>query len=202
MRRPGSVWERLGRKLVFNAPVSLSFAFLSFVVLILSELTGGSSNRLLFSVYRCPLNRLSAFLRFFFHVLGHQNYAHFSGNMLLVLVLGPSLEERYGSLNILYCILITAFLTGLVQFVFFPSSAVLGASGIVFMMIVLSSMVGVSDRRLPVTALLVLVFYLGEEIIEGLFTSDNISHLSHVIGGLCGAVFGFALSGRWARRPR
>ena len=184
------------KRLLFNAPVSLSFAFISFAVLILNFFTKGKSNLLFFSVYRCPLNTVPSFFRFFLHVLGHENYAHFSGNMLLVLVLGPGLEERYGSRKLLICIVITALLTGIIQFLFFPSVRVLGASGIVFMMIVLSSMAGMRDKRLPLAALLVLVFYLGGEIADGLFTKDNISQLSHVIGGLCGAEFGFIFAGK------
>lgn len=184
------------KKLSFNAPVTLGFTFLSLIVLILGYITKGKSNLLLFSVYRCRLNTISSYLRFFLHILGHENYAHFSGNMLLLLVLGAGLEERYGSRKLLICIVITAFLTGLIQFLFFPSVRVLGASGVVFMMIVLSSMSGMRDKRLPLTALLVLVFYLGGEIVDGLFSQDNISQLSHVIGGLCGAEFGFLFVGR------
>ena len=62
------------------------------------------------------------------------------------------------------------------------------------LLIVLSSMVGFSDGRIPLTLILVLVFYLGQEIYDGLFTKDNISHITHIIGGLCGCMFGFALA--------
>jgi membrane associated rhomboid family serine protease len=48
--------------------------------------------------------------------------------------------------------------------------------------------------RIPITLLFVLLFYLGREVLDGLFTHDSISQLSHIIGGGCGAVLGFLLS--------
>ncbi|MCD8125422.1 MAG: rhomboid family intramembrane serine protease, partial [Lachnospiraceae bacterium] len=81
--------------------------------------------------------------------------------------------------------------TGIVNMVFFPGIALMGASGIVFMMMILSSVVSVRRGEIPLTLILVAVIYLGQEVYDGLFTSDNISHLSHIIGGACGCVFGF-----------
>jgi MFS family permease len=46
----------------------------------------------------------------------------------------------------------------------------------------------------------VFVFYIGGEIVDGLFSRDNISHLSHILGGLSGAVLGYALERRAARK--
>ena len=109
-------------------------------------------------------------------------------------MLGPNLEDRFGSWNVLCAILVTAVISGLVQFFFFPGTALLGASGIVFMMILLSSFGGVRNGTIPTTLILVAVFYLGDEIWNGIFVQDNISQLTHIIGGLCGTVFGFALS--------
>jgi len=56
---------------------------------------------------------------------------------------------------------VTALVTGLVQFIFFPHSALLGASGIVFMMIVLSSFTESRGGGIPITLILVVIFYLG-----------------------------------------
>ena len=41
-------------------------------------------------------------------------------------------------------------------------------------------------------AVLVAVFYIGGEIIDGLFLKDNVSQLTHIIGGVCGGAFGLA----------
>ena len=186
------------RKLVirFNAPVILTFALLSLLVLALDALTGGYTTTKFFCVYRSSLSDITTYIRFFGHVLGHSDYEHYMGNMLLLLLVGPALEEKYGSNTITMTLLVTALVTGLVQFIFFPSSALLGASGIVFMMIVLSSFTEMKKDGIPVTLILVVIFYLGGEIMDGIRGNDSVSQLTHIVGGLCGMVFGFSLKGR------
>ncbi len=178
-------------RISMNAPVILTFTLLCLCALILGALTGGHATVQFFEVYRCPLSDPLAYLRFFTHVLGHSGYAHFINNIVLILVLGPSLEERYGSLSITFVILLTALISGLIQFTFFPNTALLGASGVVFAMILLSSFSGAKQGTIPVTLLLVAVFYIGGELKDALTVHDNISHLTHIIGGLCGTGFGF-----------
>lgn len=180
-------------RLQYNSPVVLSFALASLAALILGVVTGGRSTRLLFSVYRAPLSDLLTWPRFVLHVLGHSSYQHYIGNMMMILVVGPSLEEKYGSRPLLWAIGITALVSGLVQWLFFPHTALLGASGIVFMMIVMSSLAGMKDGYIPITLILVLVLYVGGEIIDGVVLSDNVSQLTHVIGGVCGAFLGLSL---------
>ena len=109
---------------------------------------------------------------------------------MMILILGPGLEERYGSRRILVCIVITAFVSGLVHWLCFPGVMLLGASGIVFMMIVMSYLAGMKNGYIPVTLILVLVLYLGSEIRDAVVLTDNVSQLSHIIGGACGAVLG------------
>lgn len=186
-------------KLSYNAPVALTFAILSLIALILGNITNGWTTFHLFSVYRAPLSDPLTWVRFFGHVLGHSGYAHYIGNIVLILVLGPNLEDRFGSWNVLWAILITAFISGLVQFIFFPNTMLLGASGIVFMMILLSSFGGVRNGVVPITLILVAVFYLGGELWDAIFVDDNVSQLTHIIGGLCGTLFGFILSKRKKR---
>ena len=177
----------------FNAPVVLSFAIISLLVLVLDSVTGGASTARLFCVYRAPLTDPLTYVRFFTHVLGHSGYSHYMSNMLLLLLVGPPLEEKYGWKKMVWFMAATALVTGLVQFIFFPNSALLGASGIVFMMIVLSSFTAARKGEIPVTLILVVIFYLGGEIMDGLFKQDNVSQIAHIVGGLCGLVFGFTV---------
>ena len=183
------------RKIIFqyNAPTTLTFSVIAFAVLLLGYFTGGASTIKLFSVYRAPLTDPFTYLRFFTHVLGHADISHYAGNITLLLVIGPTLEERYGSLTILLAIVITAFVAGLIQFIFFPGTALLGASGIVFMMIIMASLGGMQGGGIPMTLILVFVVYIGGEIFDGLVLRDNVSQLTHVIGGICGAVLGITM---------
>ncbi len=180
----------------FNAPVVLTFALLSLLALLLGEVTGGRTTFAFFSVYRASLRDPLTYIRFFGHVLGHANYTHYMGNMLLFLLIGPPLEEKYGSKPLLKMIAVTALITGLIHFLLFPGSSLLGASGIVFMMIVLSSFTETKRGGIPLTLILVVALYLGQELLAGLRSADDVSQLTHIIGGLCGIYFGFSLQRR------
>lgn len=184
----------------YNAPVVLTFAILSLVTIPLNVLTAGWTTPHLFSVYRCSLLDALAYVRFFGHVLGHSGLSHYYGNMLLMLLVGPPLEEKYGSRQLLLYIAATALATGLAEFILFPGHALLGASGVVFMMIVLSSFTSTSRGAVPVTMILVVILYLGKEIVNGVTGVDNISQLAHIVGGVCGIVIGFTAAGTKKRR--
>ena len=177
----------------YNAPVVLSFALLSLAALLLGKLTNGWTTAKLFSVYHSSLRDILTYPRFVLHVLGHSSYSHYINNMMMILVIGPALEEKYGSRNLFWSIFLTSLVSGIVQWLFFPGTALLGASGIVFMMIVMSSLSGMRDGQIPLTLILVVVLYLGGEIVDGVVLKDNVSQLTHVIGGLCGAFLGLSL---------
>ena len=129
------------------------------------------------------------YLRLFTHVLGHANWAHYFGNFMMILLLGPILEEKYGSARLALMIAVTAFVTGLLHILFSPFG-ILGASGVVFMMILLASITNMEAGRIPLTLILVLVLYLGQEVVTWVSTDTNVAHSAHIIGGLCGAAFG------------
>ena len=174
----------------YNAPVILSFFFISLIVLILNKITNDKANRLLFSNYRSSLLNPLTYIRLFTHIFGHQNWNHFMNNFLLILLIGPMMEEKYGSINILLMILIAAGVIGLLNMIF-SKSRITGASGIVFMLIVISSFVNISNGKIPLTLILVFIFYIINEIISGMIKKDNVSHFAHIIGALCGVIFGF-----------
>ncbi len=182
-------------RLQYNSPVILTMTLLSAAALLLNYLTGGWTNRAIFSVYRSGWLNPMTYIRMFTYVLGHANYSHFFGNYMMILLAGPMLEEKYGSKALLKMIAVTAFITALIQIIFFPSHALLGASGILFMMILLSSFSNLQKGRIPITLILVAVIYLSGEIIDGVIhPNDGVSQLAHIIGGLCGTVFGWAIT--------
>ena len=178
------------KKIHYNSPVVLTFFFLSLAALVLGEVTQGWTTQHLFSVYRSPMRPLF-FVRLLGHVLGHSGYAHFAGNMVLFLVIGPPLEEKYGSRSLLAGILLTALVSGILQCALFSGYALLGASGIVFMLILLSSLAGMKTGSIPLTLILVAVIYLGQEIWDAVMVRDNVAHFMHLVGGACGTGFGF-----------
>ena len=183
-------------KIKYNAPVILSFSLLSLLVLLIGNWTDGYSTSLLFCVYRAPLTDPLFYLRLFTHVLGHASWPHYFSNIMYILLLGPILEEKYGSRSLLFGILLTAFVTGSAHLFLNGGVALLGASGIVFMLILLASFASFRQGTIPLTFLLIAGIYIGNEIITGITTADNISQMSHIIGGACGAFLGCFLNRR------
>ena len=184
---------RILKKIDYNSPVVLSFVFLSFVVLILGYITKGFTTRLFFCVYRSSPLDLLTYVRLVGHVLGHANLSHHINNMMMLLLVGPMLEEKYGSKLLFEMMFITAVITGLANNMLFPTG-LLGASGIVFMMIILSSVTSVKEGKIPLTLIVVVILYLGEQVAAGIFSADNISQLTHIVGGVCGGVFGMMMN--------
>ena len=178
------------KRIQYNAPVTLTFALLSALVLGLDYYTGGTSNRLLFMVYRAPLTDPLMYLRLFTHALGHSGVAHYINNFIIILLVGPMLEEKYGAKWLIIMMVVTAFVTGVLWIVMSPY-AKLGASGIVFMLILLSSFANRQKGRIPLTLILAVAIYLGREVISAATMDDNIAYMSHIVGGVCGALFGF-----------
>ena len=181
-------------KITFNAPVVLGFVLICFVVTLINYATKGKSNRLLFMTYHSSLRSLLTYLRFFTHVLGHDGWGHFIGNASYLLLLGPMLEEKYGSKKILEVMVITAFVTGLVNYIFFWNVALCGVSGIVFAFILMTSFTGFKDREIPLSFILVAIVFIGQQVYDGITVKDNISQISHIVGGVIGSVAGYSLN--------
>lgn len=188
--------------ITLNSVVVLVFVFLCFLATLLGRLTGGDMTRRFFMTYHSSLLSPLTYLRFFTHVFGHGGWDHFMGNASYLLILGPMLEEKHGSKTLVEIIAITAFITGIVNYVFFPGVALCGASGVVFAFIILASFTGFREGEIPLTFLLVAILYIGQQMIQGLTIRDNISNMAHIVGGMVGAVTGYVLNKRSRRSYR
>lgn len=188
--------DKIGRglgKLHYNSPVILTYTICALIVLGLGYLSRGSITSTLFVVQRGSLLSPLTYIRFFTHILGHANWEHYISNFMVILLIGPMLEEKYGSKRLLFMILFTALITGIINTIFF-TTGLLGASGIAFMLILLGSFANVKEGSIPLTVIMVAGLYIGNEIINGMFSYDNISHTTHIIGGMCGGILGYILN--------
>lgn len=181
------------KRITFNSPVILFYVIFCGVVLALNAITGGYTNKMFFVCYGHPdLFQPLTYLRFLTHIFGHSSLSHYINNMMYILLLGPIVEEHFGSWNLAIMIVITGAGTGILNGLLF-STGIIGASGIVFMLIIISAFTYMKNSKIPVTLLLVTVAYLGQEIYDGIVLDDNISHFGHLIGGVFGIVFGIIL---------
>lgn len=181
-------------KLSFNAPVTLSFVIICFLATLLGVCTGGIITQNFFMTYHSSLLNPMTYIRFITHIFGHSGWSHFIGNASYLLLLGPMLEEKYGSGKLMEIITFTAFVTGLFNYIFFWNTALCGASGVVFAFIVLASFTEVKEGEIPLTFVLVVIIFIGQQVYEGIFVHDNVSNISHIIGGLIGSVMGYNLN--------
>ncbi|HZV71235.1 MAG TPA: rhomboid family intramembrane serine protease [Saprospiraceae bacterium] len=177
-------------KLKFNSPVILGFSLACVAVFILDKLMVGhlmSSFRLEHVSLSDPMSVLTLFT----HVLGHVSWDHLIGNLTFILLVGPIVEEKYGAKLTLLMILFTAFMTGIFNILFFHTG-LLGASGIVFMLILLASFTNSKHGEIPITFILIALLFIGKEVVQSL-SKDQISQFAHIMGGICGSVFGFVM---------
>jgi rhomboid protease GluP len=183
----------MSMRIRYNAPVILSFTLISTAVLFLDQFFGFRLTRSFFIVYPAfdPGSAVS-YLRLFTHVAGHRDWVHLMSNFSFILLIGPILEEKYRSGPMLAMLLLTALVTGILNVLFF-STALMGASGVVFMLILLSSFTNIRAGEIPLTFLLIVVLFLAKEVTSA-FAQDNISQFAHIIGGICGSMFGFLLT--------
>ncbi|MCR5686859.1 MAG: rhomboid family intramembrane serine protease [Lachnospiraceae bacterium] len=181
-------------KITYNAPVTLGIVAVSLVATVLGLVTGGAVLEALFMTYRSPIYYPTTWLRAFTHIFGHADLSHYAGNMSYILLLGPMLEEKYSSKTLAGVVAVTAVATSLVNFIIFPHSALCGASGVVFAFILLSSFTGFREGEIPVTFILVAVFFIGQQVFEGIAVRDNISNTAHIVGGIIGGALGYAFN--------
>jgi membrane associated rhomboid family serine protease len=181
-------------RIKYNAPTVLTFAFVSAAALLLSQtllrfypleegwFTVPGKGAFNPASFRCWITLVT-------HVAGHAGWTHLISNFSVILLIGPILEEYYGSRYLLIMILCTALATGLLNILFF-STGLMGASGVVFMMILLASFTNFTAGEIPLTFILILVLYLGREIFNS-FSSNDVSEFAHIVGGFAGSLFGF-----------
>lgn len=182
-------------KFDYNAPVILTYFFICFMILIIDKICKGKFSAIFFTTYKNDslLNPLTYF-KLISHSLGHADWNHLYSNFIKILLIGPLIEEKYGSLNLLVILILTSLIIGIVNKIL-GKGGILGASGIAYMLILLSSFVNIENGKIPITIALIIMFFVIDEVIK-LFRrkKDGISHLGHVTGAICGLVFGILTS--------
>lgn len=178
-------------RITYNSPVVLTFTLAAVVVFCLTRLITPLQAWFTANPH---LDSIQSYVALFSHILGHASWEHLLGNFMLILLIGPILEERHGSGPLLIMILLTALITGVANAAL-SSAGLMGASGIVFMMILLASMANVRGGEIPLTFIAIAILYLGGEVVRS-FHNDNISQLAHLVGGAAGGAFGFFIAGK------
>ena len=75
------------------------------------------------------------------------------------------------------------------------SSVQLGASGIAFMLILLTSLSETRIGKVPLTFIIQVCVWVYSEAVGCIFASDSVSHSAHLVGALVGSIAGYELHG-------
>eukprot|EP00501_MAST-03F_sp_TOSAG23-6_P000913 GSMAST32.ASY1.ANO1.949.1 assembled CDS len=189
-----------------DSPVTTLFIFACFIVQFLNSVPGINFAVNLFAVPSLDhfnvFSPLSWFKLLFGHAVAHANWAHFNGNVVNLLLVMPACERAFGASNMIQLLFIVTFSSGLTHMFLGPkNTAQLGASGVVFAMILLNSLievnkddgVGGSKRgQIPLTFVCQFLFWINNEIICQLWSEGkHISHLAHLTGAFVGVFAGY-----------
>lgn len=197
--------EEIISKFDYNAPVILTYFFICLIILMIDKLCKGKFSATFFTTYKNDslLNPLTYF-KLISHSLGHADWDHLYSNFIKILLIGPLIEEKYGSINLLIAMILTSLIIGIVNKIL-GKGGILGASGVAYMLILLSSFVNMENGKISITLTLIILFFVVDEVIK-LFRrkKDGVSHLGHITGAICGIILGMlALNGldfnKWIR---
>ena len=174
-------------KIKYNSPVILTYTIISIVVLSISF------SHSVAGIFTSPASLTFSDPLFYFRLIsytvGHAGWAHLIGNLMIILLVGPLLEEKYGSARLLEMFIITAVATAILNAAIFSNSLV-GGSGLAFMLILLGSFSNIKSKEIPLTFIIIAVLFIGNEVAATLKV-DRISQFSHLAGGFIGAFYGF-----------
>lgn len=184
----------------YNAPVSLTFSILCLVAFVLEKflLEKMVPDLHLFtsltkqgSEFAFVASNPVHYVRLITYVFGAVNWNQLFISLILVLLLGPSLEINYGGKLLFVMMLISSFVSGVVS-ACFSAVTLSGASSVIFMMIILSSYSAIEKKKMPLSLIFVFIFFFAKENMEMLAeTSCFYPVLISLLGGFLGCVFGF-----------
>ena len=55
-------------------------------------------------------------------------------------------------------------------------------------------MIDFREGEIPITFILVAAIFIGQQVYEGIAVQNNISNITHIVGGIVGAIIGYELN--------
>ena len=185
-------------KVSYDAPVTLSFVIICALFFLLN--TYVIKNGALLKVLASPTTQAGAlpfiakqpvsYLRLLLYIFGAGDASVLITNLILIMLLGPAMEERYGSVIIGIMIFVSALFSGVLNACFCEASLV-GAVPVVSMMIFLNAFMSFSKKKFPLSFVAVMVFFVVLQIVSG---AGAVKIIICIAGGLCGSLFAFLTS--------
>ena len=185
-------------KVSYDAPVTLTFVIICAVLFLLNTflIKNGAMDKLLSSPTSTAgslpfiVSQPLSYLRLLLYIFGAGEGSVLITNLILIMLLGPAMEERYGSVIIGIMIFVSALFSGVLNACFCMESLT-GAVPVVSMMIFLNAFMSFSKKKFPLSFAAVMVLFVVLEVFGG---AGAIRIIICIAGGLCGSLFAFLTS--------
>ena len=194
---------KLNIKVAYDAPVTLTFVIVCAIIFLLNMLLAkGGKTGGLEKIFASPTNQTGvlpfipsvplSYVRLLFYIFGAAagEASVLFTNLILIMLLGPAMEERYGSAIIGIMIFVSALFSGVLN-ACFCSDCLIGAVPVVCMMIFLNAFMSFSKKKFPLSFAAVMVFFVLLQIFSG---AGVVQIIICIAGGLCGSLFAFLTS--------
>ena len=190
--------KKFNLKFSYDAPVTLSFVIISALLFLLSNyiIKNGALAGILASptsqagslpfIVKAPLS----YLRLFLYVFGSDEVTNYITDILIILMLGPAMEERYGSVIIGIMLFVSALFSGVLN-ASFCAESLIGPVPLVCMMTFLTAFMSFSNKTVPITFIATIIAFGYLAINSGM---GALRFIICIAGGLCGSLFAFLTS--------
>ena len=195
--------KKIKLNFVFDAPVTISFCLISVILFAVNQFAfkGSLDGRILSSPTTLAgpvpfiVSNPASYFRLFLYAFSAQDWILLFTNLMFLLMLGPSQEERYGSVVIGIMMGVSIIFSGVLNACFCETS-LKGCNCVIFMMIFLNSFMSFSKKKIPSSFVIIFIFYIVKEILQ---VSDKrlsgiVGLIICIAGGLCGSLFAFLTS--------
>lgn len=123
------------------------------------------------------------------HLFAHDDFNHFFFNMLFLYIFGPDVEKFFGHRKF-WILFLTGGLVGSIYYFLIDPHPVLGASAAVFsVMSAYPFIIYKKESVINLKSIIVSIFIIGEVYSTFLSVSDNVGHISHVLGAIWGIFY-------------
>ena len=185
-----------GLKFIYDTPATLTFAFICIGLFAADTLI--FKNQLAANYLSSPTtaggklafmasNPLS-YVRLITYAFGATSSSVLICNMIFILLLGPAMEERYGTVVIAIMTIVSILFSGVLN-ACFSKTSLTGCTAVIFIMIFLNSFVSLSKKKIPLSFVVVFILFVCSITFEG-----GIKIIINIAGGLCGSLFAFLTS--------
>ena len=191
--------KNLSSKILIDSYVSIAFVAISLIILLCDLfLSKGKIAAFLASPVLAPENNINQFnvtsiksyFQMIFYVFAPSSVNVLIPNLIFIMLLGPTLEERYGITVIGIMIFICALFSGVLNACFCKNSLT-GPSCIVYMMIFLNIFFSLIKKKIPLSFVVIFVLLIVKDVLSD---SGLITLIINICGGLCGSLIAFLAS--------